>query len=142
MALSCRVGLCAVAIIAPVVAAVGMASGRESAPAAAAASPRELWIPPGTYTGIVFVSSAQQRRWVVSLVSNERVFPVALSPGATVTIPFERGWTVNVNDNARILVDGVSITVPTTVGPLTDEASMAISAWGISSTGPVQFVVR
>jgi hypothetical protein len=138
-----RFGSLVLAVVAPLTIAGSLATGREApAPVAVPAAVRDLWIPPGTYTGIVIVSSATTRRWVVSLSSNEKNFPVAIAPAASVIIPFERGWEVHPNDNARITIDGVQTTVPTSTTLLADETTMAISAWGISPTGPIQFVVR
>lgn len=119
-----------------------LGAGRASSAPTPAAAVRQLWIPPGTYTGIVVVSTAQRRRWVVALSTNEGKFPIAAPPGGTVVVPFERGWEVRVDDKAHIVVDGVLTNVSTDPASLTDEAAIAITAWGITQNGPVEFVVR
>lgn len=135
--------ICIVAgVLAPLAGIAMLGAGRGAPVAEAPAAVRELWIPPGTYTGIVFVTTAQQRRWVAALCKENERFPVTLGPGATVVIPFERGWEVRPEDRARVIVDGVVARVPTDAASLMDEGAIAISAWGITPNGPVQFVVR
>lgn len=137
-------GKSVVLVMFALIAAVAMfATGRSSNAAPSAPGPsRALWIPPGTYTSIVVTTSAQRRRWVVGLVTDDQTFPIAVAPGSTVVIPFERGWEIRPGDRARITIDGVETNVPTAVAQLLDEASMAITAWGITAGGPVAFVVK
>ncbi len=100
------------------------------------------WIPPGEYTAIVLCSSGEDRRWAVSLTTNTVGVPIVVRPGEDVVIPFERGWRVNASDEAHIASRLVPFDDAAKYNLVGERPDFVLSAWGITETGPVQFVYR
>ncbi len=110
----------------------------------ATAAPRMVpvnsrFIPPGTYTAIVLTSNATTRRWIVSLKSRKGTFPITIGGATNVIIPFEKGWTVFATDEARIESPYVPFEDVSRKDLLDGNENLAISAWGITEQGPVEF---
>ncbi len=99
------------------------------------------WIPPGTYTAIVVNSSGDQRRWAISLMTKTSNVPIVVPPGDNVLIPFN-GWTVKAEDEARLISNLVPFDDSALYNKAGDQPKYVLSAWGITATGPVQFVYR
>ena len=98
-----------------------------------------VYMPPGKYTAIVLTSNAQDRRWIVSLKTNTGSYPITIGPTLTVTIPFEGGWTVQPDMNARIESKLVPFEDLSERNLLDGNETLGISAWGITDRGPVNF---
>lgn len=100
------------------------------------------WIPPGTYTAIVLCSSGEDRRWAVSLTTNTVGVPIVVRPGENVVIPFEQGWTVKPGDEARLVSRLVPFDDASKFNLFGEAPDFVLSAWGITTAGPVQFAYR
>lgn len=115
----------------------------ESAPAAPSRSGpvpiNTRYIPPGTYTAIVLTSNATTRRWIVSLKTTRGTFPITIGGATNVIIPFEKGWTVLAADQARIESPYVPFEDVSRRDLFDGNENLAISAWGITEQGPVEF---
>lgn len=116
---------------------LGSAAAAPSAPRPAPISSR--YLPPGTYTAIVITSNATTRRWIVSLKSKQGTFPITIGGSTNVVIPFEKGWTVLASDEARIESPYVPFEDVSRRDLLDGNENLAISAWGITDRGPVEF---
>lgn len=100
------------------------------------------WVPPGTYTALVVCSSGEDRRWTVSLMSNGVNVPLVVRPGENVIVPFAGGWTVNPGDEARVVSRLVPFDDAARFNLVGQPSEYVLSAWGITSAGPVEFVYR
>lgn len=98
-----------------------------------------VFMPPGKYTAIVMTTNARDRRWIVALKTNSGTFPITLGPMQTVTIPFEDGWKVVADMNARIESRLVPFEDLSQRNLLDGNENLGISAWGITESGPVNF---
>ncbi len=117
--------------------ALGTAPAATAAPGPVPINTR--FIPPGTYTAIVLTSNATTRRWIVSLKSRKGTFPITIGGATNVIIPFEKGWTVFATDEARIESPYVPFEDVSRRDLLDGNENLAISAWGITEQGPVEF---
>ena len=114
-------------------------------PEAKAEAPKvyEAWIQPGTYTGFTFCSNANvnTRRWLVSLVCRDRTYPLIITPGETTILPFDMGWTVTADDEARFVSKNIPFSDLSEWDALAgDNQPMLIGAWGMTTKGPMQLV--
>ena len=147
----------ATALLASVIAVplLGYAAFQQSQPAAPRAAGRDgdgaarkyrdrthaAWLPPGRYHSIIIATNAEERRWIVSLRTERESFPITVAAAENTVVTFPEPWTVGAGDDARL----ESIDVP--FGDIARESLLAegnvcLSAWGITDTGPVAFVVR
>ena len=121
------------------------------------------WVPPGRYTAFVISSNARDRRWIVTIrsskagagptpgvnlpangtpingVSQAGSFPVVLPPQTPVTIPFEGGWLIKAEDLVRIESQFIPFEDISQRNLMDGNDVLAISAWGITPDGPVNF---
>lgn len=99
------------------------------------------WLPPGRYHSIIIATNAETRRWIVALRTTRATFPITVAPAENTVITFPEPWTVTANDQARL----ESIDIPwgdiSRDSPLV-EGNLLLSAWGVTDTGPVNFVIR
>ncbi len=100
------------------------------------------WLPPGKYTAIVLNSSGDERRWAVSLMSTTTNVPIVVPPRDNIVIEFRDGWTVKAEDEARIVSTLVPFDDSALYNKYGEEPKFVLSAWGITSAGPVAFVYR
>lgn len=100
------------------------------------------WIPPGTYSAIVLNSSGDERRWAVSLMTRSLNVPIVVAPGDNVVIEFREGWKVDRDDEARIISNLVPFANSALYNKVGEQPEYVLSAWGITASGPVQFVYR
>jgi hypothetical protein len=100
------------------------------------------WIPPGTYSAIVLNSSGNERRWAVSLMTRSTSVPIVVPPSDNVTISFREGWTVKVDDEARIVSNLVPFDDSALYNKFGEQPKYVLSAWGITAQGPVAFAYR
>ena len=100
------------------------------------------WIPPGTYTAIVLNSSGNERRWAVSLMTTTKNVPIVVPPSDNIVIPFAGGWNVSANDDARLVSNLVPFDDSALFNNVGEQPKYVLSAWGITASGPVQFVYR
>lgn len=147
----------AAALLASVLAVplLGYAAFQQSQPASVRQSDRDAdaaahkyrgrthtaWLPPGRYHSIIIATNADERRWIVSLKTARSSFPITVAAAETTVIDFPQPWTVAASDEARL----ESIDVPFgDIGRETPlaEGNVCLSAWGITDTGPVNFVIR
>ena len=128
---------------------MAQAPGPAAAPGGAtspspAVAPRAEWntvfLPPGNYTSIVIATTAKDRRWIVSLKTSKGVFPITVAAGETTVIPFASGWRVTANDQARIESRYVPFEDLSERTPVDGNENVALSAWGVTDQGPVNFV--
>ncbi len=101
------------------------------------------WIPPGEYTAIVVCSSADTRDWAISLRSRDGIFPFVVGPHRNVIIPFETPWKVTPDSEARLLSEHIPFADISARNQLNEQAyPLYLSAWGITTSGPVPFLYR
>jgi len=100
------------------------------------------WIPPGTYSAIVLNSSGDQRRWAVSLMTKAANVPIVVPPSDNIIVPFKDGWTVKVDDEARLVSNLVPFDDSALYNKFGEQPKYVLSAWGITAAGPVQFTYR
>lgn len=100
------------------------------------------WMPPGKYTAIVLNSSGDERRWAVSLRTTKLNVPIVVPPAENVVIEFKEGWTVSVNDEARIVSRLVPFDDSAKYNKFGERPDYVLSAWGITAAGPVEFTYR
>jgi len=100
------------------------------------------WIPPGTYTAIVLNSSGDERRWAVSLMSTRTNVPIVVPPGDNIVIPFQDGWKVDPDDEARLVSNLVPFDDSALYNKFGEQPKYVLSAWGITANGPVKFEYR
>ncbi len=101
------------------------------------------WIPPGEYTAIVICSSADTRDWAVSLRSRDGIFPFVVPPHRNVIIPFDQPWKVTPDSEARLLSEHIPFADISARNQLNEQAyPLYLSAWGITTRGPVPFLYR
>lgn len=100
-----------------------------------------LFLPPGNYTAIVVTTTGKDRRWWVSLKTAKGTFPITVGPQETVTIPFTSGWRVSASDQARIESRFVPFEDISERTPVDGNETLALSAWGITDQGPVNFAL-
>ncbi len=142
--LNSRLALAATAAL--VICSILIAADRASAQVSP--KPREsgrqyaAWIPPGEYTAIVVSSNADTRNWAISLRTKGGVFPLTVTPQQNVVIPFERGWKITADDEARVLSEHIPFGDFTAFNQFGEENPILLSAWGITAGGPVPFVYR
>jgi hypothetical protein len=100
------------------------------------------WIPPGKYTAIVLNSSGDERRWAVSLVTDDTNVPIVVPAGDNIVIEFREGWTVGPSDNARLVSNLVPFEDSALYNKVGEQPKYVLSAWGITAGGPVAFAYR
>ena len=101
------------------------------------------WIPPGEYTAIVVCSSADTRDWAISLRSRDGIFPLVVGPHRNVIIPFDTPWKVTPDSEARLLSEHIPFADISARNQLNEQAyPLYLSAWGITTKGPVPFLYR
>ncbi|MFM9996823.1 MAG: hypothetical protein ACKVU4_13605 [Phycisphaerales bacterium] len=100
------------------------------------------WIPPGEYHAIVLCSSGDERRWAVSLTTTSKNVPIVVPANDNVVIEFKEGWTVQPNDEARIVSRLVPFDDAARFNKLGERPDYVLSAWGIGPNGPVEFAYR
>lgn len=100
------------------------------------------WIPPGEYHAIVLCSSGDERRWAVSLKTTSKNVPIVVPANDNVVIEFKEGWTVQPNDEARIVSRLVPFDDAARFNKLGERPDYVLSAWGIGPHGPVEFAYR
>lgn len=100
------------------------------------------WLPPGEYTSIVLNSSGDERRWAVSLMTTKVNVPIVVPPRDNIVIEFKDGWTVKAEDEARIVSTLVPFDDSALYNKYGEEPKFVLSAWGVTSAGPVAFVYR
>lgn len=98
-----------------------------------------LFLPPGNYTAIVIATTGKDRRWFLSLKTARGSFPITIGPEQTVTIPFTAGWKVTAGDQARLESRLVPFEDLSERTPVDGNETLALSAWGITDQGPVNF---
>jgi hypothetical protein len=123
---------------------VGVVMVGSGAPARGAAAPGPVpmyarYLPPGKYTAIVVTSNATKRRWILSLKTRKGTFPITIGGATNVVIPFENGWDVLASDEARLESPYVPFEDLSKRDLLDGNENLAISAWGITDRGPVEF---
>jgi hypothetical protein len=99
----------------------------------------QAWVPPGTYTAMVFSTNAKDRRWIVTLRTAEGSYPVAVPPGETVVLPFAGGWQILPTESVRIESQYAPFEDPTRRNLMDGNENLTVSAWGIGPNGPVTF---
>jgi hypothetical protein len=100
------------------------------------------WLPPGKYSSIILNSSGDQRRWAVSLMYRDKSVPIVVPPGDNIVIEFKDEWSVAAADEARIVSNLVPFDDSAQFNKVGEEPKYVLSAWGITSAGPVPFVYR
>lgn len=100
------------------------------------------WLPPGKYSAIILNSSGDQRRWAVSLMYRDKSVPIVVPPGDNIVIEFKDEWSVAAADEARIVSNLVPFDDSAQFNKVGEEPKYVLSAWGITSAGPVPFVYR
>ena len=100
------------------------------------------WIPPGTYTAIILNSSGNERRWAVSLMTTSKNVPIVVPPSDNIIIPFAGGWTVQPEDEARLVSNLVPFDDSALFNKVGEQPKYVLTAWGITAAGPMQFVYR
>ena len=100
-----------------------------------------VFLPPGDYSAIVLCTNARDRRWIVALKTSAGSFPITVGPNQTVTIPFEKGWTVRSEMQARLESRLVPFEDLSERNLLDGNENIGISAWGITDKGPVTFAL-
>lgn len=100
------------------------------------------WIPPGRYTSIILNSSGDERRWAVSLITGDTNVPIVVPPRDNIVIEFREGWTVEPNDDARLVSNLVPFDDSALYNKVGEQPKYVLSAWGITASGPVPFVYR
>jgi len=98
-----------------------------------------LFLPPGNYTAIVIATTGKDRRWFISLKTSRGSFPITIGPEQTITIPFTAGWKVAPGDQARLESRLVPFEDLSERTPVDGNENLALSAWGITDQGPVNF---
>ena len=100
-----------------------------------------VFLPPGEYSAIVLCTNARDRRWIVALKTTAGSFPITIGPNQTVTIPFEKGWSVRSEMQARLESRLVPFEDLSERNLLDGNENIGISAWGITDKGPVPFAL-
>jgi hypothetical protein len=98
-----------------------------------------LYMPPGKYTAIVIATTAKNRRWIVSLKSTRGSFPITVGDETTIVIPFDDGWQVKADDQARLESKFVPWEDIGERNLLDGNEYVSLAAWGITDQGPVSF---